>query len=63
MRSLIHKFEVERRFHGDSARSARWITSPSRALGGHTPLEAAATERGTLRVTDLIGQTMHGVVS
>jgi putative toxin-antitoxin system antitoxin component (TIGR02293 family) len=63
LRLLRLKGQVERMFHGDSARAARWITSPSRGLGGHTPLEAAATERGTLRVTDLIGQTMHGVVS
>ena len=63
LRLLRLKGQVERMFHGDSARATRWIISPSRALGGHTPLEAAATERGTLRVTDLIGQTMHGVVS
>jgi putative toxin-antitoxin system antitoxin component (TIGR02293 family) len=63
LRLLRLKGQVERMFHGDSGRSARWITSPSPALGGHTPLEAAATERGTLRVADLIGQTMHGVVS
>lgn len=63
LRLLRLKGQVERMFHGDSARAARWMTSPSPALGGHTPLEAAATERGTLRVTDLVGQTMHGVVS
>ena len=63
LRLLRLKGQVERMFHGDSARAARWMISPSPALGGHTPLEAAATERGTLRVTDLVGQTMHGVVS
>ena len=63
LRLLRLKGQIERMFHGDSSRAARWMTSPSRALGGHTPLEAAATERGVLRVTDLIGQTMHGVVS
>ena len=57
------KGQVERMLHGDSARASQWITSPNRALGGHTPLEAATTERGTLRITDLIGQTMHCVVS
>ena len=63
LRLLRLKGQVERMFHGDSARAARWMTSSSRALGGHTPLEAAATERGAVRVTDLVGQTMHGVVS
>jgi putative toxin-antitoxin system antitoxin component (TIGR02293 family) len=63
LRLLRLKGQIERMFHGDSARAARWMTSRSSALGGHTPLEAAATERGALRVTDLIGQTMHGVVS
>jgi putative toxin-antitoxin system antitoxin component (TIGR02293 family) len=63
IRLLRLKGQVERMFHGDSSHAARWMNSPSPALGGHTPLEAAATERGALRVTDLIGQTMHGVVS
>lgn len=63
VRLLRLKGHVERMFHGDSARAARWMTSPSFALGGHSPLEAAATERGALRVTNLVGQTMHGVVS
>ncbi len=63
VRLLRLKGQVERMFHGDSARAARWMTSRSPALGGHTPLEAAATERGALRVTSLVGQTMHGVVS
>lgn len=63
LRLLRLKGQVERMFHGDSARAARWMTSRSPALGGHTPLAAAATERGASRVTDLVGQTMHGVVS
>lgn len=63
LRLLRLKGQVERMFHGNSARAARWMTSPSRALGGHTPLAAAATERGAARVAELIGQTMHGVVS
>jgi putative toxin-antitoxin system antitoxin component (TIGR02293 family) len=63
LRLLRLKGQVERMFHGNSARAARWMTSPSRALGGHTPLAVAATERGAARVTDLVGQTMHGVVS
>ena len=63
LRLLRLKGQVERMFHGDSPRATRWMTSPSPALGGHTPLEAAATERGALRVTDVVGQTMHGVVS
>lgn len=63
LRLLRLKARVERMFHGNSARAARWMTSRNPALGGHTPLEAAATERGALRVSDLVGQTMHGVVS
>lgn len=63
IRLLRLKGQVESMFHGDSARAARWMTSRSPALGGHTPLEAAATERGASRVTSLVGQTMHGIVS
>jgi putative toxin-antitoxin system antitoxin component (TIGR02293 family) len=63
VRFLRIKGEVERMFHGKSASAARWMTTPKRALGGVTPLAAVATERGALRVSNLIGQTMHGVVS
>lgn len=63
MRVLRIKGEVERMFHGKSQSAARWMTTPKRALGGITPLEATATERGSLRVSGLIGQTMHGIVS
>lgn len=63
VRLLRLRAAVERMFHGNIARAARWMTSPSSALGGHTPLEAAATERGALRVSNLVGQTMHGIVS
>jgi len=63
VRLLRIKGEVERMFHGNSQSAARWMTTPKRALGGITPLQAVATERGVSRVSNLIGQTMHGVVS
>jgi len=63
MRILRVKGEVTRMFHDKPESAARWMTTPKRALGGITPLEAIATERGALQVSNLIGQTMHGVVS
>jgi len=63
MRIVRIKGEVTRMFHDKQESAARWMTTPKRALGGITPLEATATERGALQVSNLIGQTMHGVVS
>lgn len=48
-------------FEGDSATAMRWFISPSLALGGLSPLEAAATETGAREVENLIGRLEHGV--
>jgi len=55
--------EVERMYNGKSENAARWMTTPKRALGNIAPLNAVVSERGASRVSHLIAQTMHGVVS
>lgn len=48
-------------FEGDAAQARRWLATPSRVLGGQTPLEFAQTEVGAREVEDLIGRLEHGV--
>lgn len=48
-------------FEGNTEAGLRWITAPNRALGGLSPIEAAATETGTREVENLIGRLEHGV--
>lgn len=57
-RLLAHTFEL---FEGDREAGLRWFTEPNRALGGHSPIEVAATETGTRAVENLIGRLEHGV--
>lgn len=48
-------------FTGDAGGAVAWLRTPRPALGGHTPLEYAATEVGAREVENLIGQLEHGV--
>jgi len=48
---------------GDMELAKEWLTSPSVALGGTTPLEFADTEPGANEVMILIGRLEHGVFS
>jgi putative toxin-antitoxin system antitoxin component (TIGR02293 family) len=48
-------------YDGNDAAARRWLTTPARALGGHTPLEFADTEAGAHEVEDLVGRLEHGV--
>lgn len=48
-------------FTGDVAGAVAWLRAPRPALGGHTPLDYAATEVGAREVENLIGQLEHGV--
>lgn len=57
-RLLAQTFEL---FEGDSEAGLRWFQSPNRALGGLSPIEAAATETGAREVENLIGRLEHGV--
>jgi putative toxin-antitoxin system antitoxin component (TIGR02293 family) len=57
-RLLAQTFEL---FEGNREAGMRWFTSPNRALGGQSPLEAAATETGTREVENLIGRLEHGI--
>ena len=57
-RLLAQTFEL---FEGNEEAGIRWFTSPNRALGGQSPIEAAATETGTREVENLIGRLEHGV--
>ncbi len=57
-RLLAQTFEL---FEGNKEAGMRWFQSPNRALGGLSPIEAAATEIGTREVENLIGRLEHGV--
>ena len=57
-RLLAQTFEL---FEGDREAGLRWFTTANRALGGHSPIEIAATETGTREVENLIGRLEHGV--
>lgn len=57
-RLLAQTFEL---FEGNTEAGMRWFQSPNRALGGQSPLDAAATETGAREVENLIGRLEHGV--
>lgn len=50
-------------FEGDSIAALQWLRSPSKALGGPTPLSMSKTDPGALEVERLIGRLEHGVFS
>lgn len=45
-------------FEGDEAAARTWLLSPSKSLGGLSPLHAKLED-----VSDLIGRIQHGVIS
>jgi putative toxin-antitoxin system antitoxin component (TIGR02293 family) len=57
-RLLALTFEL---FEGRVDEGLRWFTEPNRALGGITPIEAAATEAGAREIENLIGRLEYGV--
>ena len=50
-------------FEGDEASTNRWLRTPAKALGGHTPNEVLEVEGGVEAVRDLIGRIEHGIVT
>jgi len=48
-------------FEGDVEGAKRWLQAPQPGLGGHVPLEFAATEVGAREVESLIGRLEHGI--
>jgi putative toxin-antitoxin system antitoxin component (TIGR02293 family) len=48
-------------FAGDVRGAVKWLETPRKALGNHTPLKYSATEIGAREVENLIGQLVHGV--
>lgn len=48
-------------FDGDTFGAVKWLKTPRKALGNHTPLAYSATELGAREVEILIGQLVHGV--
>ena len=48
---------------GDSARAARWIGKPNRALGGVVPLQHLDTDLGARDVETVLIRFEHGVYS
>lgn len=56
-------FELATEVLEDRDAARRWLTSPKRALGGHTPLEYADTEPGAREVEALLMRLEYGVFS
>jgi putative toxin-antitoxin system antitoxin component (TIGR02293 family) len=48
-------------FGGEIPEAVKWLQTPRKALGSHSPLEYSATELGAREVENLIGQLVHGV--
>jgi len=47
----------------DEQRANRWLKTPLRALGDHSPLKYAESELGAQEVMNLLGRIEHGVFS
>lgn len=50
-------------FGGNATTAAKWLLTLSPALGDRTPLEMAASEKGSRDVEALIGRLKHGIFS
>ena len=48
---------------GETAKAARWLRRPNRALGGKTPLETLDTDLGASRAETVLHRVEHGIVS
>jgi putative toxin-antitoxin system antitoxin component (TIGR02293 family) len=48
---------------GETAKAARWLRQPNRALGGRTPLEALDTDLGATQVETVLRRVEHGLFS
>jgi len=48
-------------FEGNDVAALEWFRSPSKALGGATPLSMSKTEPGALEVERLVGRLEQGV--
>ena len=50
-------------FEGDKSAARKWLSAPSKVLGGETPLKYSQSELGAREVEKLIGRLEHGVFS
>lgn len=48
---------------GDSARAWRWMTRPTRVLGGSTPITLFDTDEGTRMVEAVLSRIDHGLAT
>ena len=48
---------------GDPLKARRWLSKPSRALGGQRPLSLLDSDTGALSVERILGRIEHGVYS
>jgi len=46
---------------GTREKALRWLRTPVRALGNHTPMSLLPSPEGVMRVQDALGQVEHGV--
>jgi len=58
-RILAHAVEML----GDEEKSAEWLRTPNRALGGGQPLDQLDTDVGARMVEDVLGRIAYGVYS
>jgi putative toxin-antitoxin system antitoxin component (TIGR02293 family) len=61
LRIVRLKAQAGRVLGGTSNRASRWMATSNKALGGLSPVEAAATEQGATLVGNLLLQLQDGV--
>lgn len=61
LRLVRLKAQAGRVLGGTGERASRWMATANRALGGLSPVEAAATEQGATAVGNLLLQLQDGV--
>lgn len=58
---MTRVFATAKQVLGSDEKARRWISKPSRALGGEVPLRLLDTDIGTNAVFDELGRIEHGV--
>jgi putative toxin-antitoxin system antitoxin component (TIGR02293 family) len=61
LRLVRLKAQAGRILGGGDDRATRWLATANKALGGLSPVEAAATEQGATAVGNLLLQLQDGV--
>ncbi len=62
LRDLTYR-EILELFEGDRAIADRWLSSPIRALGNHSPISLMGTKAGLEKIRNLVRKWEEGAVS